>query len=60
MKTKAKEGTLKTVNGSSESQPPAKRRRWDVPTTAEPEKSGAPKSKTSWDAVEGNTPSQSR
>jgi len=63
MKSKAKEGTLKTVNGTAGSGgPPAKRRRWDVssvgPADETPHKQQA--SKSSWDAVEANTPSQSR
>jgi len=61
MKSKAKEGTLKTVNGSVSGGPPAKRRRWDVssvgPADETPHKQA---SKSSWDAVEANTPGQSR
>jgi len=60
MKSKAKEGTLKTVNGSANSQPPAKRRRWDVSNVGPADETPHKQAKSSWDAVEGNTPSQSR
>jgi len=58
MKSKAKEGTLKTVNGSVSSQPPAKRRRWDVSSVGPADETPHKQAKSSWDAVEANTPSQ--
>jgi len=60
MKSKAKEGTLKTVNGAVNSQPPAKRRRWDVSSVGPADETPLKQSKPSWDEVEANTPSQSR
>jgi len=60
MKSKAKEGTLKTVNGSVASGPPAKRRRWDVSSVGPADETPHKQAKSSWDAVEANTPSQSR
>jgi len=60
MKAKAKEGTLKTVNGTTDSQPPAKRRRWDVSSVGPADETPNKQAKSSWDAVEANTPSGSR
>jgi len=60
MKSKAKEGTLKTVNGSVGSQAPAKRRRWDVSSVGPADETPHKQAKSSWDAVEAHTPSQSR
>jgi splicing factor 3B subunit 1 len=50
-----KEGSLKSVNGSSGDAQPKKRKRWDQ--AAEPESSVSKKS--SWDVAEANTPSNS-
>ena len=59
MQDKAKAGELRVVNGA-EAQKPAKRRRWDVAGGAEEGAAPAPKKKSSWDAAEAATPSNSR
>lgn len=63
MREKAKDGTLKAVNGSGSSGPaqaPAtKRRRWDQTADDTPAKQ-AKKSSSSWDAAEAATPSNTR
>ena len=57
MKEKAKEGTLKAVNGSASGDAPKKRRRWDI---AASEEDGPAKKKGGWEAAEATTPSNSR
>ncbi|RUS90026.1 hypothetical protein EGW08_002213 [Elysia chlorotica] len=59
MQDKAKAGELRVVNGA-EAQKPAKRRRWDVAGGAEDSAAPATKKKSSWDAAEATTPSNSR
>ena len=63
MKTKAKDGTLKVVNGDTTQ--PKKRRRWDQTADETPNKQQKKaalmsEENSSWDTVEGNTPSNSR
>lgn len=60
MKERAKEGTLKAVNGASgdAAQPAAKKRprRWDQTADDAP----STKKKSTWDEAEASTPSQAR
>ena len=60
MQDKAKAGDLRVVNNGAEAQKPAKRRRWDVAGAAEDGAAPAAKKKSSWDAAEATTPSNSR
>lgn len=56
MQEKAKAGELKVVNGSDAQKQTSKRRRWDQAGGEEV----AAKKKSSWDAAEATTPSNSR
>ncbi|GFN90690.1 splicing factor 3b subunit 1-like [Plakobranchus ocellatus] len=60
MQDKAKAGELRVVSNGAEAQKPAKRRRWDQAGGAEDAATPVAKKKSSWDAAEAATPSNSR